>query len=243
VTDYGDIDFTIEDDVLTIEIGKIDGPTHEGLARIFRDAHHSDAKFVVVTGKGGKFVSPEDYDFDWISTVTTYEAVEDVMRHAEDTLRYSISLDKPMIAKVYAPGAHQLGSSIALACDFVYAANDATFSDPHLSGFGLPPGDGGIVLMPARIGITRAKEFLMTDRVATAAEAVELGLINKAVPAEDLDAEVNALIEKLRSFDYSALRLTKNALNHYQKQNLLTAGQGAVASEAMRFVGKLGAAH
>ena len=36
-----------------------------------------------------------------------------------------------------------MGASIALACDSVYASDDATFSDPHLSGFGVPPGDGG----------------------------------------------------------------------------------------------------
>jgi enoyl-CoA hydratase len=208
------------------------------LAEVFRDAHHSDAKIVVVTGRGQKFVSPADYDHDWIATIQGYDKIDHLMRDAEDTLRYSLSLDKPMIAKVYAPGAHQIGSSLALACDFIYASNDATFSDPHLSGFGLPPGDGGIVLMPARIGLTRAREFLMSDRVATAAEAVEMGLINKAVPTEDLDAEVNLLIDKLKSFDYSSLRMTKKSLNQYVQHSLLTVGMSAINAEAKRFLGK-----
>ena len=86
-------------------------------------------------------------------------------REAEDILRDQINCDKPTIAKVYAPGAHSMGASIALACDFVYASDDATFSDPHLSGFGVPPGDGGALLWPARIGLSRAREFLMTDRL------------------------------------------------------------------------------
>lgn len=88
----------------------------------------------------------------------------------------------------------------------VYAADDATFSDPHLSGFAVPPGDGGALLWPARIGLTRAREFLLTDRVAIADEAVEIGLINKRpVPAESLDAEVDALVAKLKSYDTFAL--------------------------------------
>jgi len=237
VGDYGQIDVTVEDDVMTIEIGMIDGATHAGLARVFRDAHHSDARIIVVTGRGRKFVSPEDYDAEYIKSVHGYDTIENNLREAEDIFRYSIMIEKPMIAKVYAPGAHQLGSSLALACDFVYAADDATFSDPHLSSFGLPPGDGGAVLWPARIGMTRAREFLMLDRVATAAEAVDIGLINKAVPAEDLDAEVDAVVEKLKSYDRSSLRMTKKCLNLYLQQDMLTVGNASFWAESMRIIG------
>ena len=57
-------------------------------------------------------------------------------KEGEAIIRDSISCEKPMVAKVWAPGAHSLGASLASACDFVYAADDATFSDPHLSGLG-----------------------------------------------------------------------------------------------------------
>jgi enoyl-CoA hydratase len=240
MSEYGDqIDVTLDNDVLTIEIDRIDASSHIGLPMALRDAHQSEAKFVVITGKDHKFLSPESYDHEWIKTINTHAKVEQILRESEDTLRHSISLDKPTIAKVWAPGAHQLGASIALSCDFIIAADDATFSDPHLSGFGLPPGDGGFVLWPNRIGMTRAKEFLMLDRVATAQEAVEIGLINKAVPAEDLDAEVDKLLAKLRSFDYSSLRLTKHVLNNYAKQDMLTVGHAGIAWETMRFVSKV----
>ena len=237
MSEYGQIDVTLEDDVFTIEIGGVDAATHNGMARVFRDAHHSDAKIVVVTGRGQKFLSPADIDPDWMATLHGYGVLENLMREAEDILRYSIMIDKPMIAKVYAPGAHQHGASLALACDFIYAADDATFSDPHVSGFGLPAGDGGTVLWPARIGMTRAREFLMLDRVATAAEAVGMGLINKAVPAEALDAEVDTLIEKLKSYDYSSLRYTKKCLNQYLQQDLLTVGYSTLHAETARLAG------
>jgi len=237
VADYGDIEVTIEDDVFRIELGTINGPTHEGLARIFRDAHHSDAKVVVLTGQDRRFMSPENYDLDWVSSLNTYDKLAQISRDAEDILRYSIMIEKPMVAKVYAPGAHGIGASLALACDFVYASNDATFSDPHLSAAGLPPGDGGAVLWPARIGISRAREFLMTDRVATAIEAVEIGLINKAVATEDLDAEVDLLVEKLKSYDHIALRMTKKSLSQYLQHHLLTVGLSTISAQGMRMVG------
>lgn len=145
--------------------------------------------------------------------------------------------EKPMVAKVWAPGAHSLGASLALACDFVYAADDATFSDPHLSGFAVPPGDGGALLWPARIGLTRAREFLLTDRVATADEAVEIGLINKSVPAESLDAEVDALVAKLKSYDTFALKMSKKWLNQYVLQDLNTVGLGMLTAEGMLLAG------
>jgi enoyl-CoA hydratase len=237
VSQYGQIDVSIEDEVLTIEIGGLDGPTHAGLARVFRDAHDSDAKVVVVTGKNRTFLGPDKYDFDWVTAMGEYGPMLQMFKEGEQIIRDSISVEKPMIAKVYAPGAHSLGASIALACDFVYAADDATFSDPHLSGFGVPPGDGGALLWPVRIGLTRAREFLLTDRVATANEAVEIGLINKAVPANQLDAEVDALVEKLKSYDPLALRMSKKWLNQYVQQSLNTVGLGTLAAEGMLLAG------
>ena len=234
---YGQVDVSIKDDVFTIEIGGLDAATHNGLSRVFRDAHDSDAKVVVVTGKNKTFLSPDKYDYDYITAAAQRGPMLQMFKEGEAIIRDSISIEKPMVAKVYAPGAHSLGASIALACDFVYAADDATFSDPHLSGFAVPPGDGGALLWPARIGLTRAREFLLTDRVATAKEAVDIGLINKAVPADQLDAEVDALVAKLKSYDSFALRMSKKWLNQYVQQSMTTVGLGALAAEGMLLAG------
>jgi enoyl-CoA hydratase len=237
MSEFGDIDVRIEDDVFTIEIGRLDAATHNGLSRVFRAAHESDAKVVVVTGKDHTFFSPDKYDPDYIVAAGAREAMLTMYKEGEAIIRDSISCEKPMVAKVWAPGAHSLGASLALACDFVYAADDATFSDPHLSGFAVPPGDGGALLWPARIGLARAREFLLTDRVATADEAVDIGLINKAVPAESLDAEVDALVEKLKSYDTFALKMSKKWLNQYVLQDLNTVGLGMLTAEGMLLAG------
>ena len=221
MSEYGKIDVSLEDGVFTVEIGGLDGPTHRGISRVFRAAHESEeVRVVVVTGKDRSFLNPTMYDVDWVAASAEPANMWQMFREAEDIIRDSIGCGKPTIAKVYAPGAHSLGASVALACDFVYAANDATFCDPHLSGFSVVPGDGGALLWPSRIGLTRAREFLLTDKSCTAQEAVDIGLINKAVPADELDAAVDALVQKLLTYDPIALNMTKKTLNEYVQRDL-----------------------
>ena len=231
--DFGKIDVTVVDGVFTIKIDGLDNKTHSGLARVFRAAHESDADVVVVTGKSRSFLSPEQYDFEWVQSLSVYDSFVRVVKEAEDIIRDQLNCEKVMIAKVYAPGAHSLGASIALGCDFVFASDDATFSDPHMSGFGVPPGDGGALLWPARIGMTRAKEFLLTDKACTAKEAVDIGLINRAVPSDDLDSEVEAFVKKLQSQNQLGLRMSKKWLNQYMQLYMNVCGAGTLAAEAM----------
>ncbi|NVB40963.1 enoyl-CoA hydratase/isomerase family protein [Pseudenhygromyxa sp. WMMC2535] len=233
MSEFGLIDIIETKDVFTIEIGGLDGDTHAGLARVFRKAHESDARVVVVTGKNKSFLAPEQYEFEWVEKLGIYEDMLKIFKEAEDIIRDAINCEKTTIAKVYAPGAHSLGASIALSCDFVYASEDSTFSDPHLSGFGVPPGDGGALLWPARIGLSRAREFLMTDRSCTAKEAVDIGLINKAVPADELDGAVDELVAKLLSYDPLGLKMTKKWLNQYLQQNMNVVGMGTLFAEGM----------
>ena len=233
MSEFGKIEITETPDVFTIAIGGLDGATHAGLARVFRRAHESDSKVVVVTGQNDTFLAPEQYEFDWVKKLGIYDDMLKIFKEAEDIIRDAIGCEKPTIAKVYAPGAHSLGASIALSCDFVYASSDATFSDPHLSGFGVPPGDGGALLWPARIGLSRAREFLMLDRVATAEEAYDIGLINKVCAPDQLDAEVDALAQKLLSYDQLGLKMTKKWLNQYLHQNMNVVGMGTLFAEGM----------
>jgi enoyl-CoA hydratase len=144
-----------------------------------------------------------------------------------------MNCEKPTIAKVFAPGAHSLGASIALGCDFVVAADDASFSDPHLSGFGVPPGDGGSLVWPTRIGLGRAREFLLLDRIATAKEALDIGLINRCVPADQVDAEVDKMVKKLQSYNPVATKYTKRWLNQYMRHAQNIAGMGSLYAEGM----------
>ena len=102
MSEFGLIEITEENDVFTIEIGGLDSKTHSGLARVFRRAHESDARVVVVTGKNKTFIAPEQYDFEWVKKLGIYTDMLQIFREAEDIIRDQINCDKPTIAKVYA---------------------------------------------------------------------------------------------------------------------------------------------
>lgn len=67
MSEYGQIDVTLENGVFIIEIGGLNAATHRGLARVFRDAHDAeDARIVVLTGKNRSFLTPGMYDLEYI---------------------------------------------------------------------------------------------------------------------------------------------------------------------------------
>jgi enoyl-CoA hydratase len=110
-----------------------------------------------------------------------------------------------------------LGATLALYCDMIFAADQAKIGDPHVA-VGLVAGDGGAAVWPQRIGLCRAKEYLLTGELLTAPEAAEIGLINRAVPAEELDAAVDDYCERLLQGAQKAIRYTKVILNQELKR-------------------------
>jgi enoyl-CoA hydratase len=118
---------------------------------------------------------------------------------------------KPIIARVngHAVG---LGATIALLCDIIIAADHAKIGDPHVNA-GLVAGDGGALIWPQLIGFARAKEYLFTGDLMTAAEAERIGLINHVVPADQLDDKVYGLARRLAGGAMRSIRGTKEAIN------------------------------
>src|SRR5690606_26283084 len=102
---------------------------------------------------------------------------------------------KPVIAKIngHAMG---LGATLALFCDVSFAAAEAKIADPHVA-LGFVAGDGGAVIWPQLIGYNRAKEYLFTGDPLTGEEAARIGLVNRALPAAELDAAVLAYANKV----------------------------------------------
>ncbi|MAE96614.1 MAG: enoyl-CoA hydratase [Deltaproteobacteria bacterium] len=122
-----------------------------------------------------------------------------------------LECEKPIIARVqgHAVG---FGATLALCADLIVAVETAKFGDPHVQA-GLACGDGGALLWAQHVGYAKAKEFLFTGDLLTAREAAEIGLINHAVPREELDAKVDELARKILSGAPQAIRLTKNVMN------------------------------
>jgi enoyl-CoA hydratase len=98
---------------------------------------------------------------------------------------------------------------LALACDLVVAAEEAKFGDTHAK-FGLRPTWGLSQRLPRLVGIVSARELSYTARNFTGAEAFQLGMVARAVPLEDLDAEVVALTDALLANSPGSLRAYKD---------------------------------
>ncbi|MBO6783839.1 MAG: enoyl-CoA hydratase/isomerase family protein [Alphaproteobacteria bacterium] len=194
----------------------VDAILHEELSRIFYDvdADH-DADVVILTGEGNAFCAGGD--LKWLNDMHGDPAAfARTVWEGKRLVNGLLDLEKPIIARL--PGhAIGLGCTIALYCDIIYAAEGAKLGDPHVS-VGLVAGDGGAVIWPQLIGYARAKEYLMTGDLLTAGQAAEIGLINHAVPAGDLDGAVNAMAERLAGGAINAIKWTKASVNAGLKQ-------------------------
>jgi 2-(1,2-epoxy-1,2-dihydrophenyl)acetyl-CoA isomerase len=118
---------------------------------------------------------------------------------------------KPVLAVVQGPAAG-LGAHLAFACDLVVATDTAYFLEPFLLR-GLVVDAGGAYLLPRLVGLQRAKELAFLGEKLSAADARELGLVNRVVPADELDAASGELLARLAASPTTALALTKQLFN------------------------------
>jgi 2-(1,2-epoxy-1,2-dihydrophenyl)acetyl-CoA isomerase len=104
------------------------------------------------------------------------------------------------------------GCNLALACDLVVASDRARFGE-IFARLGLVPDGGGTFFLPRRIGLARAKELVFTADIVTAAEAERIGLVNRVVPADRLEAETHALAQRIAAGPPRALATAKALLD------------------------------
>ena len=117
----------------------------------------------------------------------------------------------PVIAQIQGATAGA-GLSVALCCDFAIAAETATFNTAY-ANIGLSPDGGSTFFLPRIVGMKKATELLMLAERFTAAAALEMGLINRVVAADQLEAEVNALAARLAAGPTQAYARAKRLMN------------------------------
>ena len=180
----------------------------ELLAAFTEVADSSADRVLVVTGAGGAFCSGADLS----AAGQTDRHQLDVMRGIGDVALRLHRLAKPTIAKVggVAAGA---GLNLALGCDLIVASDDARFSEIFAKR-GLSLDFGGSWLLPRLIGLHKAKELAFFAEVVSAKEAQEIGLVNRVVPAGELDAVVDDWARRLAAGPPLALSMTKTMLNN-----------------------------
>ncbi|MGB3721932.1 MAG: enoyl-CoA hydratase/isomerase family protein [Pacificimonas sp.] len=215
--DYSRFTFSRDDRVLTAwitsdhPVNGVDAPMHDELARIFTDLQRDGGSdIVVLAAKGRAFCAGGD--FDWFQEQIDHPArFRDIAWDAKRIVGSLLEMEKPILCRLHGAAAG-LGATIALLCDIIVADETAKIGDPHVK-VGLVAGDGGTLIWPQLIGFARAKELLMTGDMLTGAEAKDLGLVNHALPANQLDAKLDEIIGKLTANPKWAVRWTKTVTN------------------------------
>jgi 2-(1,2-epoxy-1,2-dihydrophenyl)acetyl-CoA isomerase len=175
---------------------------------------------IVVTGEGRGFSSGADLSAfgDLYLAGERFRPSEFLRTGYNRLVPLMVNAPKPVIAAVngIAAGA---GVSLALACDYRMAAERASFSLAFVR-IGLIPDAGSTYLLSRAVGQARALELaLLSDRV-DAAQALEMGLVNRVVPDDDLMKEALALAERLASLPTRAIALTKRAFDAASRATL-----------------------
>jgi enoyl-CoA hydratase len=182
------------------------------LAHAFRqisEMSFDHAKALIITGAGEKsFVAGAD--IKELSELTEEQALAFAQRG--QSIFHELNLLKiPVIAAVngFALGG---GCELALACDFIYASENAKFGLPEVS-LGLIPGFAGTVRLSRAVGLRRARELTFSGEMMTAAEAQQMGLVNKVFSQAELLKEVKKKIEQIISRAPLAVAAAKRSIN------------------------------
>jgi enoyl-CoA hydratase len=165
---------------------------------------------VVVTGEGSAFCSGGDVS--WIGA-TPDASVAELRARMLPFYRTWLAVRELEVVTIAAINGAAIGAglALALACDLRYAAQDAKLAVPFTS-LGMHAGMATTYLLPEVAGLAVAREMLFTGRVVTGAEAVSLGLVNRAFPREDVLEATLQVAEAVAAAAPVATRLTKVAL-------------------------------
>jgi len=188
----------------------------ELLAALREVAEDDAVRAVRLTGAGRAFSSGADLkDITGMEEERTPEGHPDVQRLLRERYHPIITLvremPKPVLAAVNGPAAG-IGCSLALAADLVIAAESAYFLLAFVN-IGLVPDGGSSLLVPSRVGFTRAAEMAMLGERIPAPQALAWGLINRVSPDDAFETDADGLLERLAAGPTRAYAGAKRQLN------------------------------
>jgi cyclohexa-1,5-dienecarbonyl-CoA hydratase len=190
--------------ILNIEMMKEINQILEELAK------DSNLKLIVFSGEHKAFSAGVDVSEHMGDKCT------EMIQVFHNIFRLLVKAGKPTLAIVHGSCLGG-GCEVALFCDMIIAREDAKFGQPEIQVGVFPP--IACIALPQIIPQKKALQFLLTGSIISAKEAESMGLVNKVVPAEQLEAESNKLIGQISNLSASVLALTKKAsLLRYNKE-------------------------
>ncbi|MBL0389268.1 enoyl-CoA hydratase/isomerase family protein [Tumebacillus sp. ITR2] len=223
---YETILYHLEDGVLTIALNRPDVMNAynqlmgDELYAALKRAEADDAvRVIVLTGTGRAFCSGQDLNMgaDFLNGANL---THDVRERYNPLITLMQMIRKPIIASVNGAAAGA-GASFAMACDLRIASDKAKFTIAFCK-IGLVPDSGASYFLPRLVGMSKAMELALTGDVIDAAEAERIGLVNKTVPADQLEEATRTFAKKIAAGATYALGLTKRSLYQGSDSDLLT---------------------
>jgi 2-(1,2-epoxy-1,2-dihydrophenyl)acetyl-CoA isomerase len=212
---YQFIKFSIEDSVGRITLNRPDtlNSFNRAMAKELQDAldncaNDKNVRAVYLTGEGRAFCAGQDLQ----EAISPDVKIADIVRESYNPIIKKIrSIEKPVICAVNGVAAGA-GANIAFACDITFAAESANFIQ-SFSNIGLIPDSAGTFFLPRLAGLQRATAMAMLAEKVKAQQAVEFGLIWKAIPDDKLQQEAFGTAKKLAAMPTKGLGLTKRLFN------------------------------
>ncbi|MEX2232768.1 MAG: enoyl-CoA hydratase-related protein [Cyclobacteriaceae bacterium] len=174
-----------------------------------------NARVVVITGEGKAFCAGQDLK---ATAGGKRSFMESLHKRYNPIVRAIWSLPKPVICRLNGVAAGA-GCSFALACDMIIASDDATLIEVFIN-IGLVPDSGSSFFLPRLVGIAKAFELCTMGSKVKAQEALSLGLINRSVPRDQLDAAVKEYTDYFATAPTKAIGLIKKMLHKSSQATL-----------------------
>ena len=207
---------------------------HHELEMFFGEvAHDNDVNAILLTGAGRAFSAGGDVKGMAERANSRESTVTRSMLGPKRLIMNLLEVQQPIVAAVNGD-AVGLGATVALFCDVVVASETARIADTHVK-VGIVAGDGGAVIWPHLVGVNRAKEFLMRGNMIRGAEAERIGLVNYAVPAEEVMLKARELAEELANGATWAIRWTKSSVNKILRERMNLILDTSLAYEWLSF--------
>jgi len=218
------VESSLQNEVLRLTLNRqdklnsiIEPMAHQLQEALVEAGEDNNVRVILLTAKGKAFCAGQDLP-EVVDKGEEYELGETVRGSYNPIIKAIRYLEKPVVCAVNGTAAGA-GANIAFACDIVLASKEAVFVQ-SFSKIGLIPDSGGTFILPRLVGLQRTNAMYLLDEKISSEQAVEMGLIYKAVEAGSLINEANDICKRLASMPTKGFGLYKRAINQSFMNNL-----------------------
>jgi enoyl-CoA hydratase len=233
---YSYLDVAFEEHIAVVTINRpetrnrCEPADHTELSTILRDINADPQVHTAVLAANG----PDFYIGGGEAFLDLYQSPESargVMLEVREIVQSHIECEKPIVCAVngVAKGG---GATFALLCDYIILERTASLSDAHIRG-ALTAGDGGTLIWPLTVGLTKAKQYLLTGDTITAEDAERFGLVTEVVEEGQARERAMVVARRFAQGPQTALRNTKLALNQWLRLGQTTSHDYALGLQML----------